>query len=46
MHFAGIVSPVAFMADPQGFAHRPAGAGSLEFVSCTKDSDIVFERFR
>ena len=25
---------------------RPAGIGSFEFVSGTKDSDIVFERFR
>lgn len=44
MDFAGIVSPTAFMADPEGFASNPVGTGPFKFVSWTKDADIVFDR--
>ena len=44
MDFAGIVSPTAFMADPEGFASNPVGTGPFKFVSWTKGSDIVFDR--
>ena len=44
MDFAGIVSPTAFKADPEGFSSNPVGTGPFQFVSWTKDSDIVFER--
>ena len=44
MSFAVIVSPTAYMADPEGFASNPVGTGPFKFVSWTKDSDIVLER--
>ncbi len=44
MDFAGIVSPTAFMADPEGFSSNPVGTGPFKFVSWTKDSDIVLDR--
>ncbi len=44
MDFAGIVSPTAFMADPEGFSLNPVGTGPFKFVSWTKDSDIVLDR--
>ncbi|MCG8454407.1 MAG: ABC transporter substrate-binding protein [Spirochaetales bacterium] len=44
MDFAGIVSPTAFKADPEGFASNPVGTGPFKFVSWTKDSDIVLDR--
>ena len=44
MDFAGIVSPTAFMADPEGFSSNPVGTGPFRFVSWTKDSDIVLDR--
>ena len=44
MDFTGIVSPTAFMADPEGFSSNPVGTGPFKFVSWTKDSDIVFDR--
>ena len=44
MDFAGIVSPTAFMADPEGFSSNPVGTGPFTFVSWTKDSDIVLDR--
>ena len=44
MDFAGIVSPTAYKADPEGFASNPVGTGPFKFVSWTKDSDIVLDR--
>ncbi len=44
MDFAAVVSPTAYMADPEGFATNPVGTGAFKFVSWTKDSDIVLER--
>ena len=44
MDFAGIVSPTAFMADPEGFSTNPVGTGPFKFVSWTKDSDIVLDK--
>jgi ABC-type transport system substrate-binding protein len=44
MDFAAIVSPTAYMADPEGFASNPVGTGPFKFVSWTKDSDIVLDR--
>jgi len=44
MDFAGIVSPTAYMADPEGFSSNPVGTGPFKFVSWTKDSDIVLDR--
>ncbi len=44
MDFAGIVSPTAYKADPEGFSSNPVGTGPFKFISWTKDSDIVLER--
>ncbi len=44
MDFAGIVSPTAYKANPEGFASNPVGTGPFKFVSWTKDSDIVLDR--
>jgi ABC-type transport system substrate-binding protein len=44
MDFAGIVSPTAYKADPEGFASKPVGTGPFKFVSWTKDSDIVLDK--
>jgi len=44
MTFSSIVSPTAFMKDPEGFSSHPVGSGAFKFVSWTKDSEIVLEK--
>ncbi|MGM0431730.1 MAG: ABC transporter substrate-binding protein [Spirochaetota bacterium] len=44
MDFAAIVSPTAVEELDEDFKNNPVGTGAFEFVSWTKDSNIVFER--
>jgi ABC-type transport system substrate-binding protein len=45
MNFAAIVSPTAAEKYGKDFSSNPVGTGPFQFVSWTKDDNIVLERF-
>jgi peptide/nickel transport system substrate-binding protein len=45
MDFADIISPTAFLKNPQEFLRNPVGTGPFKFVNWVKDDRIILERF-
>jgi ABC-type transport system substrate-binding protein len=45
MDFADIISPTAFLKNPQEFLRTPVGTGPFKFVSWVRDDRITLERF-
>ena len=45
MDFADIISPSAFMKNPQEFLRNPVGTGPFKFVEWIKDDRIVLTKF-